>query len=92
MKHIRIGYLLVTTWLLAITTEIFAQDKIVIDKDQAAGFLERNWIWLSIVALAILIIIFSGSGRRRASTTTTTKVVKDDVGNVTRVETTKTSE
>ena len=66
---------------------VFAQDKIVIDKQEAESWLSRNWIWVAVGALVLIILLFSGSSRARRRSTTT--VVKDDYGNVKKVTTTE---
>ena len=76
------------TLLLALSNlAVSAQDKIVIDKQEAESWLSRNWIWVALGVLILLILLFSGSSSRRRRKTTT--VVKDDYGNVKQVTTTE---
>ena len=87
MKKLSHAWLLASIFLFGICAPLFAQDKIEIDRQQASGFLEKNWIIIVLVVIAVLVFMFSGSSRRKSTTTTT--VEKDDLGNVKRVETTK---
>ncbi|MFC0775798.1 hypothetical protein [Terrimonas alba] len=70
-----------------------AQDKIDINKEEVATWLERNWIW--VVAGVLLIILIAMMGRRRTTTATrgglrkTTTVIKDADGHTKSVTTTE---
>jgi len=79
--------LMLTLFLAFTNIVLFAQDKIVIDKQEAESWLSRNWIWVALGVLILLILLFSGSSSRRRRKTTT--VVKDDYGNVKQVTTTE---
>lgn len=83
------------TALMLVLTSLMtkAQDKIDIDKEEVASWLERNWIW--VVAGVVLIILIAMLGRRRTTTNTrggfrkTTTVVKDADGHTKSVTTTE---
>lgn len=65
---------------------IFAQDKIVVDKESISVWLQRHWI---IVALGVLVLILlfalAGRTKTRRTTTTVTKDEGDRVKSVTTV-------
>ena len=89
MKHLntlRLKSTALTVLAMFTSLLVFAQDKIVIDKDQAESWLMRNWIWVALGVLVLLILVFSGSSARRKRTTT---IVKDDYGNTRQVTTTE---
>ncbi len=73
--------------LLMLSAITYAQDKIVIDKDQAESWFVRNWYWVAGAVLLLLIIGLGGSSSRRRRKTTT--VVKDNYGNVKSVTSTE---
>lgn len=83
------------TALMLVLTSLMtkAQDKIDIDKEEVASWLERNWIW--VVAGVLLIILIAMMGRRRTTTATrgglrkTTTVIKDADGHTKSVTTTE---
>ena len=55
-----------TALLLVLTSLIAkAQDKIDINKEEVASWLERNWLW--VVAGVVLIILIAMIGRRRTT-------------------------
>lgn len=68
-----------------------AQDKIDIDKEEVASWLERNWMW--VVAGVVLLILIAMLGRKRTTTRgglrKTTTVVKDADGHTKSVTTTE---
>jgi cell division protein FtsW (lipid II flippase) len=68
-----------------------AQDKIDIDKEEVASWLERNWMW--VVAGVVLLILVAMLGRRRTThrggLRKTTTVVKDADGHTKSVTTTE---
>lgn len=89
MKQItfsRAKFAVLTLHALFTSMIVSAQEKIVIDKQEAESWFMRNWIWVALGVLVLLILLFSGSSSRRRKTTT---VVKDDYGNTRRVETTE---
>lgn len=82
------------TALMLVLTSLMAkaQDKIDINKEEVASWLERNWIW--VVAGVVLIILIAMIGRRRTTTTRgglrkTTTVIKDADGHTKSVTTTE---
>ena len=83
-----------TALMLVLTTLVAkAQDKIDIDKEEVASWLERNWMW--VVGGIVLLIIIAMLGRRRRTATTrggmrkTTTVIKDADGQTKSVTTTE---
>ena len=83
------------TALMLVFTSLMAraQDKIDINKEEVASWLERNWMW--VVAGVVLVILIAMMGRRRTTTTTrgglrkTTTVIKDADGQTKSVTTTE---
>ena len=86
LNSLRLKSAILTVMAMLTSLFVFAQDKIVIDKDQAESWFMRNWIWVALGVLVLLILIFSGSSARRKRTTT---IVKDDYGNTRQVTTTE---
>ena len=82
-----------TALMLVLTSLIAkAQDKIDINKEEVASWLERNWLW--VVAGVVLIILIAMIGRRRTTVTRgglrkTTTVIKDTDGHTKSVTTTE---
>ncbi len=82
------------TALMLVLTSLMAraQDKIDINKEEVASWLERNWMW--VVAGVVLVILIAMMGRRRTTTTRgglrkTTTVIKDADGQTKSVTTTE---
>lgn len=81
--------------LLAMQFVVFAQEKVetttsTVNKANVSSWFERNWMWVTGIAVVLLlIIIFSGSSSRSSRTTT---VTRDDFGNTRSVSTTETVE
>lgn len=66
-----------------------AQDSVVVDKQEAVSWLQKNWIWIAgAVVLIILIAALSGGKSRSKKITTTT--LSDTNGNVKKVTTEET--
>ena len=82
----RIGSMLILN--LMVPAIIFAQEKIVVDKDTVSSWLQKNWMILALgVLVLILLIALVGKGNRiKRTTTTITKDAGDRVKSVTTVK------
>ncbi len=80
-----------TLLMSCLSTLLYAQDSIVIDKEEATSWFQQNWMWVvGAVVLIILIAALSGGGSRDRKKIKTTTVSKDNYGNVNRVTTEET--
>ncbi len=66
-----------------------AQDSVVVDKQEAVSWLQKNWIWVAGAVILIILIAALSGGKKRSKTITTT-TLSDTNGNVKKVTTEET--
>ncbi len=66
-----------------------AQDSVVVDKEEAVSWLQKNWMWIA-GAVVLIILIAALSGGRSRSKKITTTTLSDTNGNVKKVTTEET--
>ncbi|PWU02863.1 MAG: hypothetical protein C5B52_04455 [Bacteroidetes bacterium] len=81
-----IGAMLVLNLLIPVI--LFAQDKIVVDKESVSSWLQRNWmiVALGVLVLILLIALVGRGNKSKRTTTTVTKDAGDRVKSVTTVK------